>query len=166
MKAVCLPCLLVMGLFVTSAAGQTNDNPVYQGWATWRVGATATTKVISDGTPAITHIATLKSVDASAVVVENSTINEMDGMQFASPAAPHTYFAKISALPPAKTGTETLTVNGQKLECQWTELSGDAGAVTKTWMCKEVPGGMVQETVRADGVVATTQLVEWKGEKR
>ena len=124
--------------------------------------------MVADGsTMTVTYTATLKKVDAEAVVVDIATTIEAEGMKFSSPAAPTTYFAKIPGVQPRATkGKETLTVNGKKLDCEWTEVAGEGGDSTKTWTCTDVPGGTVRETTRAAGSITTTELIDWQGQRK
>lgn len=169
MQRLSIPCLCLVALFTASASAESIDTPQYVGWSGWRLGATAITqtKIVADGqTMTLTYTATLKKVDADAVVVDIATTVETQGMKFTSPAAPTTYFAKTPGVTAKETkGRETLTVNGKKLDCEWTEIAGEDGAI-KTWTCKDVPGGIVQQTMSSAGSTTTLQLIDWQGQKK
>ncbi len=162
---------LLIALALTGAANaQTEDSPYYKGWSGWRDGATATTKTEVESAGAkmsSTATATLKKVAADKAVVELALSFDLGGQKQTSPAAATDVLAKMPTDPKAKKskGKETLTINGKKLECEWieTEVGGDT---TRTWFCPDVPGGVVKETIKSADSTTTSQVVEWKGEKK
>jgi len=167
-----LPALFaVLAVAAPVTSADTIDSPYYQGWVYWRPGATATMKtdVVAGGMKLTGRTTvTLKSMAADKAIVEIAFASEVDGMKVDSPAVPTDVPARQArwdAKTKVTTGKETLTVNGKKLECEWTQTETPEGEVTKTWMCKDVPGGVVRESIKSAGSASTSELVEWKGEK-
>jgi hypothetical protein len=169
----------VAGLLITlsvtgSAAAQVGDLPPYKSWAGWREGATATMKTESLAAGAkqiITTTVTLKKVSAEAVVLEVTMAIEIAGQKFQQPAMPIEIRADTAESSPDENakitrGRETLTVNGKKLDCEWTEIATPGKSTKKTWISKEVPGGVVKETWKSDGSNTLSQLLEFKGQRK
>src|SRR5262245_7913569 len=165
--------LVALGL-PAAAAAEDVDSPYYQRWSGWREGATATSKTesVTEGIKGtITATATLKRLAADKVVLEVSTVSEFGGQKITTPPVPTDLLARLPKAviePKGKvtTGRETLTVNGKQLACEWTQVEDEAGEVTKTWTCKDVPGGVVKATTRSANSSSTSQLIEWKGDKK
>ena len=165
-------CLIVLVLGGSAFARDTEDSPEYKAWKEWKAGATARmrTEVTEGGTKTIaTTTVTLKKKAADRLVLEMAISTEVAGMKIEAPAAPMEVPArrpKVPVDPKAKetTGRETLTVNGKKLECEWMQVE-KGSEVRKTWTCKDVPGGVVKETIRSEGSTTQSQVLDWKGEK-
>jgi hypothetical protein len=116
-------------------------------------------------------------------VVEYTTTNKFNGMEFKAPAATReiTKTLVISKDPkkadptaPAKTvtgvenGAETLKIIGLELKTKWTknkvEVDGTKSE-SQVWMCDEIPGMMVKMESTITGKIASTikvELVEFK----
>jgi hypothetical protein len=172
-------CLATAGLLITlsltgSAAAQAGDLPPYKSWAGWREGASTTMKTESLGEGAkqvITTTVTLKKVAADKVVLDVAMTIEVAGQKFEQPATPIEIEANKAESSPDENakitrGRETLTINGKKLDCEWTEIATPDKNTKKTWTCKDVPGGIVKETWKSDGSNTLSTLLEFKGQKK
>ena len=176
MQRTCLGfvSLVLLLSLAAPAAAENVDIPEYKMWSGWREGATATGKTEGEAEGmkmTFTTISTLKKVTAEKVTLEVVTITEFGGQKVKTPPTLVDIPAKgpkPPAAPKSKEtkGKETLTVNGKRLDCEWTQVEVKGGEVTKTWTCKDVPGGVVKATTRSPTTTATSQLLVWKGEKR
>jgi hypothetical protein len=179
--------LLIASGLTGTAAAQTVENPQYKTWSGWREGASVTMKMETalDGKvqSTVTSTQTLKKLSADKAVIEVSTVTEVSGQTIKQgpiamdiPArAPKPPAVKPEAEPTNPTeapkfkeskGRETLTINGKKLQCEWTQLEGEGGYVAKTWSCEDMPLGFVKSVVTVQGMKTISQVVEWKGTKK
>ena len=62
-------------------------------------------------------------------------------------------------------GKESLTVKGQKVDCEWVRTEGP-GNDTKCWSSSQVPGDTVKSITVAGPLKSNMQLIDWKGEKK
>src|SRR5262245_38677842 len=90
----------------------------FQGWASWREGASTTMKnegMAGGMKMTLTVKAVLKKVLADKVVLEVATVTEMGGQKFALPATPVEIPARAPKLPVKEEskGRESITVNGK-----------------------------------------------------
>src|SRR5262249_46539086 len=131
----------------------------------------------------VTMTQTLKKVSAERAVIETMSAIEAGGQTIKSGPFPMEIPARLPTLnidpklqaksvedPKVKStrGQETLTIKGKKLKCEWTKSETPDGAVTKMWVCTEVPGHLVKTIVqdKATDSTTTTELVEWKATKK
>ena len=119
----------------------------------------------------ITTTVTLKKVSSEAVVLDVAMTIEVAGQKFEQPAMPIEVRADTAESSPDEKakitrGRETLTVNGKKFDCEWTQIAIPDGNMKKTWICKDVPGGGVKETWKSDGSNTLSQLLDFKGQKK
>jgi hypothetical protein len=176
----------VLGL-AAPAPAQTVENPQYQLWAVWGEGASATQKTesatVGGVQTAMTQTQTVKRVTADKVVIEITTVTQAAGQTIKAPPVTFDIPArgpKVDAVPTEAPndapkdvpkfketkGRETLTLNGKRLDCEWTQLEVEGGFVTKTWVCNDVPGQAVKMVSSSPYGKTTTLLVDWKGTKR
>jgi hypothetical protein len=182
--------LVVLGL-AGAAPAQGGANPAYTMWAAWREGASVTLKTESvvDGKVEVVakHTQTLKKVTAEKVVIEMTFSTEAGGMTFQAPPQsmeipakmpnPNEIFKDLpkaapqgtpQAVPKSKEtkGREALTVNGKKLNCEWTQIEDEDGSVTKVWASDDMPGQTVKVVAKRQGSTDTGLVVDWKGTKK
>jgi hypothetical protein len=64
---------------------------------------------------------------------------------------------------PRAHGTEEITVPGGTFKCTWTEVESEQGegrkAVTREWLCEEVPSHVVKEVTTTPSTTITKELV-------
>jgi hypothetical protein len=167
-----------------AAAEETVENPEYKKWAVWKEGAYATLKGenrFGDTVTVVTSTQTLKAVTAEKVVIEVTTVTVTNGQTTKAPPATMEFRAREPKLPAdvlkqveeqtkknaAQTtkGKETLTVNGQKLACEWVRFQSE-GIDSKSWMCDDVPNQLVKMESVMGPLKASMVLIDWKGTKK
>ena len=160
-------------------------NPEYEMWAKFKPGAmsklqghseamgqkseqTITTKLI-DLTPEKAVVETTMSMmvggnkmDMPGQKREVLAMVEMAGVPASQPAA-----AGNAPKTDAKTSTESVTVDGKKLDCKVTEAHNEQEGMktmAKTWTSEQVPGGLVKLETETSGKLeskTTQELVEF-----
>ena len=168
-----IPALVLLAGAVPAAA-DTVESPQYKGWAGWKPGATVTMKSEAEAAGmkmTLTIVATLKSVAADKAVVESSSSSVVGGMKFDVPPTATDVPARNPKVAVEKVlketrGTETLTVAGKAVACEWVQEEIEGGEVRKTWYTADVPGGIAKGTSKSDGVVTTSIVTAWKGDKK
>jgi len=138
------------------------DNPPFANWAQFKPGTTVMQKEVvsmSDGRK-LEQLITYKLVQKSKdrVVIE-STINEKTAGSTESIRALNTYPARVKMRDVSTEtgpdvsvteGKEEMTVKGRKLAVEWVEAvtrNGDDVWTEKMWTAREIPGGIVKQTV-------------------
>jgi hypothetical protein len=165
---------LALFALAVPAAAETVESPQYKGWAGWKPGATVT--MTSEAEAAgmkmtLTMTGVLKSVSAEKAVVESSSSSVVGGMKIDVPPAAVDVPARNPKVAVEKVlkeirGKETLTINGTALACEWVKEEIEGGEVRTTWYSADVPGGVVKGTSKSDGLVTTSIVTAWKGEKK
>ena len=158
------------------------DNPPFANWAQFKPGTTVMQKEIvsmPDGSKIeqmITHKLVQKNKER--VVVETIVKDKMAGTE-ESTRETKVYPAKVkmsevnteSGPDVAVTeGKEEMTLKGKKLAVEWVEAvtkSGDDVWTEKMWTAKEIPGGVVKQTLlhkRGDKVLTESvlEMIEFK----
>ena len=151
-------------------------NPPFANWAQFKPGTTVTQReVVSlpDGRR-LEQTITYKLVQKNnARVVVESTVKDKIAGTGESTRTVSTYPAKVKMSevstetgPDATVneGKEDMTVKGRKLAVEWVEAvtkSGDETWTEKMWTAREIPGGVVKQTLvhkRGDKVVTESVL--------
>lgn len=155
-------------LAVVSAAHADDlvDNPAYQSWARFQVGATVEYLTVQDaaGNRSETKMV-YKLIESTAekVVVEMKMSTVMAGQTYDQPAMPVEYLARMKAsdLEAAKDpnvetseGTESVELGGRTYDAKWSETRSNANGMTttsRTWMSDEIPGTFLKSTMKIEG---------------
>ena len=151
------------------------DNPPFANWAQFKPGTIVTQKEVvsmADGRK-LEQLITYKLVQKNKqrVVVE-STIKDTMASTTESTRTVNTYPARVKMRDLSETGSdasvtegkEEMTVKGKKLAVEWVEAvtkSGDDVWTEKMWTAREIPGGIVKQTVvhkRGDKLVTDSVL--------
>lgn len=152
------------------------DNPPFASWAQFKLGTIVTQReVVSmpDGRK-LEQLITYKLVQKSKerVVVESTVKDKMGGatestrMVNAYPARVKMKEVSTETGPDASVteGKEEMTVKGKKLAVEWVEAvtkSGDDVWTEKMWTARQIPGGIVKQTVvhkRGDKLITESVL--------
>ncbi len=180
---------LVLGFAATITLGQDLvDNPQYQNWAKFKVGATQKTSMTQtvkaegqDMTNMVTITLTLKELTPDKAVVEVVQEMNIQGQSTTMPARKMELKAKVpaSTTQPAApdggkatrlgSGDEEIAVGGKKYKCHWEEWQVESPGgkmTTKAWTSKDVPGGVVKMESSGDmqgaKMTSKSELVEFK----
>ncbi len=162
----------------TAFAEELVPNPEYEGWASFRVGATVRieSETSVEATKSVTRTTTqLLEVASDRLVLESTVTTISGGKELTAPVRKREVPSKISKddLPKpdpsnTKEGDEELDVGGRKVACHFVEVTrivDGKKSVTKTWTSKEVPGGLVKMESTTEGTPATTArslAIDWK----
>jgi pectate lyase len=164
MNVKLLAAALVLLVLVTTAGVRADepakaDNPLYTGWAKFKVGSNATYKADVPGpdgkATVVAMMLTLKELTADTATVEMQIVD-------------HTETIKIPAKVPAddakKTGAAEITIDGKTYKCTVYNLAAsttgktDGDRVTAS-MNEDVAGGLVKVVTKdAEGKEATITL--------
>lgn len=157
------------------------NNPPYSNWSAFKPGTTVKqmeTVKLPDGTKIeISKTSKLIKKNKDQVVVE-TTVKDSGGGVSESQTTVATYAAKVKmsaidtpdAVATVTEGKEDVDFKGKKIEAEWVEATtkaGDEVTTEKIWTARDVPGGIVKETLtkkKGDAVVSesVTELVEFK----
>jgi len=138
------------------------NNPAFAHWASFKRGTTVIQKQtvrLSDGRT-IEHDIRVRLAEKTKdkVVIETSQTPTMDGM-VSSTRTFTTFPAKVrmervqtprASLDSFAEGEEPLTVAGKTVTAHWVEAvtkAGDEVTTRKVWSAREIPGGVVKETI-------------------
>ncbi len=184
MRSGVLMVLLMMGMVMTLAPAWAQaekvDNPQYQTWAQFGVGASTTHSgeaAMQGMVVTMKKVTTLTALDGDKAVLSNATTVIMGGREMPTPTQTETVAAKVesSEIDPVyqdpnsvensqvEHGNETIKVAGRSFDCLWYSYeSVDKGKPVsgKVWMCKDVPGGMVRVRGESQGSQFKMDLVE------
>jgi hypothetical protein len=165
-------------------AGELVNNPPYAHWSQFKPGASVTVKevdTLADGS-ASEIVITSKLLSKSKSKVRVETIVTVAGAGNSSSAVERTqtvedYPAKIryeqsqspnTAGYAVTEGKESVTFKGKAVDAEWVEATatnGDETTVEKVWTARDVPGGVVKETMTktrgAQVVRSSTELVDY-----
>jgi hypothetical protein len=166
-------------------AGDMVNNPPYAHWSQFKPGATVTVKEVdteADGSVAEIVI-TSKLIAKSRTQVKVETVVTLGGAGSSGSGGERTqtleeYPAKVRYEQSQSPGTagysitegkESIQFKGKPVETEWLEstlTNGDEITVEKIWTTKDVPGGIVKQTMtRTHGTQVTktsTDLVDYK----
>lgn len=170
-----LPLLFVLScaslLLPDAAQAEQVDNPAYTMWSAFEPGAAVTHQMTMTSSPMpdqqmqMTATVTLKSINPDELVIVRETTMAMNGMDQTMPPQEEVVPAKLEAGevdpslaalddPDTEQGQETVTVDGQDLECTWyaidVEQNGQATS-GKVWISEQVPGGLVKMQTQSSG---------------
>jgi uncharacterized Zn-binding protein involved in type VI secretion len=145
------------------------DNPTYTEWAKFKVGAfvETTTETTQMGqTSTMKSTTKLVELTADKAVIESSVVTMAGGQEYAMPATkrdepktievPDVKAPEPKDKPVVKEGEETIEVTGKKVACKTHEMTMDISGMktwSKTWLTKEIPGGMAKMESKTDGKV-------------
>ena len=138
------------------------NNPAFSHWAGFKRGTTVFQKqtvILSDGRT-IEHDITVRLAEKTRdkVVIETTLAPTMDSM-VSSTRTFTTFPAKVrlerahtprASLDAFTEGEELMTVAGRNVNAHWVEAisrAGDETSTRKVWSAREVPGGVVKETI-------------------
>lgn len=164
-------------VMMVAAAGvlgtlQEKENPAFKYWSSWKVGAWARYRTVSDASGVKIEIETttkLVEIAAEKAVVESTGKSTVAGRERATGPRKQEITLKDPKMGAIdKEGDEAVEAGGKSYKCHWILTSQDAGGgkvTMKIWFSKEVPGGIVQSEVGSEGAPSMkTQLMEF-GEK-
>ncbi len=173
--------ILCVGLFSVCLANIARaddqiDNPAYKSWAKFNKGTSVTysTQATTMGnTSNITTTETLMDVTPDAVTVQMSLSMVVAGNTMNMPGQTQTIPAKITRSTgaattqpvdaSATTATEDVQAAGKTFSCKKVTATMNQNGMTATstsWMCDDVPGGMVKMESNSTGsMTATTSMM-------
>ena len=155
------------------------ENPEYNGWKNYKVGAWIKYSVETQakGSPKLisTRTLTLKQLTDTKAIIEEVTENQdekykdRESVSLAIPArvdegtdSEGNKFNELS------TGTEELSINGNTYTCKWVEVRvglGDESFKMRIWKSDKVVGGQAKITAeqeKGDQVKTVMTASEWK----
>jgi len=188
-RVVTIAVALIVGLAGAAAAQSATPgpdemvvNPPFASWSQFKPGTTVTQKeVVSlpDGRK-LEQVITYKLLqrNKARVLVESSVKDTLAG-NVDTARTVNSYPAKVRmsevSTPPGPDasvteGKEDMTVKGRKLAVEWVEAvtkSGDEVWTEKMWTAREIPGGIVKQTLvhkRGDKVITESvlEMVDFK----
>ncbi len=176
-----LPCLALV--LAASAFADEIENPAYENWAQFKVGAMVEYKTVSDvagnKTESVITYTLLEVTDEKAVI-EMKTSTIMAGQKYDTPAVKMEHPAVLEATPEGTTeqpeveqtkGEESIDAAGQTWATTWYESATDQNGMkttSRTWTSDDVPGTLVKSVTNIDGAMKMTTemiLVTIKAEK-
>ncbi len=177
MCAVLALVLVVPGVWAAEA-----DNPMYQSWSKFKVGAMAKYQQISEMMGNKTEseiIYTLVELTPEKAVVEMSGSTTVAGNKMEMPKTRMEHAAKLnvdgaaaSAAAPVnadtKQGAEEIDAAGGKIKCTTVETNitqGESVITSKVWSSEDVPGTLVKSVNSMEKPMKTTTtltLIEMK----
>ena len=176
---------LIAPLAVSAADPKPDDmvnNPPFAHWSAFPFGTTVTQKetvTLADGTKLVlTKTYKLVEKTKDKVVVE-AKFSQSSAAGSEATTSLTTFPAKVKMgdvhTPPSQMesvteGKETVDVQGKKIDSEWVEAvvkSGDEVATEKVWTAKDIPGGIIKQTLvkkKGDKVMSESvlELVEYK----
>ena len=153
------------------------NNPPFANWSMFEPGTTVSqqeTVTLADGSKVqLTKTLKLVSKSKDQVVVE-STVKQSGGGAVESETTATAYPAKVKrkdvdtpddASATVTEGKETVDFKGKKIEAEWVEATvkeGESSWTEKIWTAKDVPGGIVKQTLteKKGGKVVSESLLE------
>jgi hypothetical protein len=177
---------IALSLFLTSAIALAGDapakqvdNPEYASWSGFKPGTWIRLVTTSEAAGQTTTMKTthkLIEVGPEKAVVETTMVTVAMGQEFAMPAQRRDVPAKVTVTEGAsdapkveKTeGDGDVEVGGKKVAAHWVSTKVETSGmvmVSKTWLAKSIPGGLVRMESTVQGPVSSksTQVVEdWK----
>ncbi|RPI73074.1 MAG: hypothetical protein EHM45_21290 [Desulfobacteraceae bacterium] len=154
-------CLLLAG---TVFAQGKIDNPMYQSWSKFKVGSSATYKMVSKAAGTTTDMEiTYKLLELSPqkAVIELKTVMFVSGQKIDTPATKMDYPAQVdkagsggAAPKEMGKGEDSIEVKGAKLTAKWikTETNVSGSKTTSTvWSNDTIPGRTVKSVSVTQG---------------
>ena len=168
-----------------TAAQEMIENHEFTSWSKFKKGTAITTKITTAAagmSSELTVTLTLAEVGTDKLVLEQSSVTKVMGMEFKQPAVkrdvPKTVAVpKGTPRPPApgakpegtyEEGTETLKVGGMEVKTKWYKVKLEMGGIksdTKMWISEDVPGMIVKmegTTAGANATESKLEVVEFK----
>lgn len=143
-------------------------------WAGYKVGSFVKTKTVTTVKIGVHKVETVTDITQTIVDVgTNQAVVETTATMNGVPRPTRTR-SEVSLIDPpspspagpaAKAGSESLTVGGRVLRCDWTEVETDmAGNRTtvRVWTSPQVPGGMVKSVSRNALMDSTLEVVAFE----
>ena len=160
-KFVPVALVLALGCCFAEEGGETDQNPEYTMWSSFKVGSWSkySLKMEADGkSQEMTITVKLLEVTPEKVVVETEMVS-MEGGKEEKMNNKEEYLAKadpakhpLDRKPDGEEGEETIKVGEEEYECEWFETAkAEMGAKGKTWICEDVPGGLVKAETAMEG---------------
>lgn len=181
-----LSAALTCGLAAMATAEQI-DNPQYTQWAKFKVGAYVTMKSTTDmGEFKTENEMTTKliSLTPEKAVIEMTGFSIAMGNKVEMPPQTTEIPAKMDKpelpagldpgaegpKPTTSEGEEEVTIDGRTVKCKWFQSvieDGGNKTVSKSWICEDVPGGVVKVETTMEGqtkMTSATWVVSFKTE--
>jgi hypothetical protein len=128
-------------------------------WAGYNVGSFVKTKTVTTVKVGSHKVETVTDITQTVVDVRVGqatveTVASMNGVPRPSRTRSEVSLLDASPAPakvPGKSGSESLTVGGRVLRCEWTEAETDMAGnrtMVRTWTSPQVPGGLVKTISR------------------
>lgn len=153
------------------------NNPPYANWSAFPVGTSVTTRevvTLKDGST-VTQTLTSKLVEKTKtnVLVETTVADAGGGISDTSKSVT-AFPAKVklsdvqtpsSGVTSVTEGKDEITFKGKKIDAEWVEATttnGDEVSVQKIWTARDVPGGIVKQTLthKQGGKVQSDSVLE------
>ncbi len=157
---------------VSSGLAEMVKNPEYENWARFKPGAMVKleSKSIANGQE-LKAVTTSKLIEITPekLVIEMTNSMEMMGQKMDSPPVKRDVSAEMDKAivartdpaqnPDIKEEKETVTVADKKFDCKVVVYTSEANgmkSVSKSWLCNDVPGGIVKTQVKTTGAVESS----------
>lgn len=178
-----LMLVLLVGIPGIGHAAEQVESPIYLSWAKYKPGteiSVRSTTVQLGKTIETVSKSRLVSVDANKVVIETVFTSNGTGATVENPPQTFEYKRWFLLLPGVRKedigrpegkkenqGEETLNLADRAFKTVWFQIRSttEAGeAITKVWMCDEVPGKLVKSVTKVPVAdkITTLELVELK----
>ena len=173
---------MVFTFACTAFAQDEIDNPMYQKWATFKVGTAAKYKQVTEAAGNKTEseiVYTLIELTPEKAVVEMTGSMLIMGNKTEMPKTKMEHMAKVKKIEPLATGTvdaakpkesdEEIEVPAGKIKCHLTETEakvGEGAVYSKIWSSDEVPGTMVkmvstmEKPIKSDTSITLIEVVK------
>jgi hypothetical protein len=169
-------CVLMLVATAVRADEQI-DNPQYKQWSNFKPGSWVKYKTTSEaaGQQSTMEMTTkLLELTPDKAVVERTTSMVAGGQKMDMPAQKQEIPAKIDkpvvklsdVKPDVKEGQDDVSVSGKTYKCKTSETTtknGDNTTWSKTWMCDEVPTGLVKMESMNEGQFKSSNVMELIG---
>jgi hypothetical protein len=170
LTALALLPTAVLGGDENAAAPTLVDNPVYQAWAQFQPGSSATYTCTTSTDEAVTESTltyTLKEVTKDKVVLELKTVtasDEGDKQETIQTIACPAKIEKPAETPePTEKGKDSVQVGDEEIDTTWstTETTdGETTTSTTVWTSSTVPGGTIKSVTESENDTFTmTKMV-------
>jgi hypothetical protein len=154
--------LVILGLAAAVCQADTAKNPLVRNWAKFKKGSSATlAATISAGNFSVQMEKTDKLVDVTGdkITIETTVSTNVGGQQRSNPPTTHTIDSNIEKGDWTEVGHEKIEAAGKTFDCTVVEGKSTAptrggapsDAKARMWYSDDVPGGMVQMKVNANG---------------
>jgi len=164
-------CAVALVSTIAAAAGTTGtttttptlvDNPVYQSWAEFQPGSSATytcTTKTGETTTETTMTCTLKEVTEDKVVLTLDTVTVSEKGDVVKPETIEcpAKIEKTETPKPTAEGKETIKVGDEEIATKWAKTKTAEGTTT-VWTSETVPGGTVKSVAETTVEEVTTTV--------